>query len=182
MQGEHQASNAAATLAAVEAFLGADMLSADVVRAAFEDVTSPGRLEVVRLGPTVLVDAAHNPAGAQVIADSLAEAFGFERLIGLVAILQDKDADGILGALEPVLAEVVISRTSSPRSMDVDELADIAIDVFGEDRVHLRERLDDALDTAIGLAEEGGQTGTGVLATGSVTMAADIRLLLGLTR
>ncbi|MFI7587004.1 bifunctional folylpolyglutamate synthase/dihydrofolate synthase [Spongisporangium articulatum] len=178
LHGAHQARNAAAALAAVEAFLGADRLSIDVVRAAFEDVTSPGRLEVVRRGPTVLVDAAHNPAGAAVLADGLEEAFGFSKLIGLVAVLADKDADGILGALEPVLAEVVISRTSSPRSMDVDELAEIAIDVFGEDRVHVRERLDDALDFAIGLAEAGGELGGGVLCTGSVTMAADIRTLL----
>lgn len=180
LHGAHQASNAAAALAAVEAFLGAEQLSVDVVRAAFEDVTSPGRLEVVRHGPTVLVDAAHNPAGAQVLADSLEEAFGFTRLVGLVAVLADKDADGILGALEPVLAEVVVSRTSSPRSLDPAELGEIAIDVFGEDRVHVRDRLDDALDTAIGLAEAGGRRGSGVLATGSVTMAADVRLLLRL--
>ena len=73
-----------------------------------------------------------------------------------------------------------MSRTSSPRSIDPNELGEIAIDVFGEDRVHVRDRLDDALDTAIGLAEAGGQVGAGVLATGSVTMAADVRLLLGL--
>lgn len=178
LHGAHQAANAAAALSAVEAFLGAGKLSIDVVRAAFEDVTSPGRLEVVRRGPTVLVDAAHNPAGAQVLADSLEEAFGFNRLVGLVAVLADKDADGILGALEPVLDEVVVSRTSSPRSIPPDELGEIATDVFGEDRVHVRDRLDDALDTAIGLAEAGGQVGAGVLATGSVTMAADVRLLL----
>ena len=137
-------------------------------------------MEVVRRGPTVLVDAAHNPAGATVLADSLAEAFGFNTLIGLVAILQDKDAEGILGVLEPVLDEVVISRTSSPRSIDPHELGEIAEDVFGEDRVTVFDRLDDALDYAIGRAEEGGLIGGGVLATGSVTMAADIRLLLGI--
>ena len=180
LHGAHQARNAAAALVAVEAFLGAGQLSADVVRAAFEDVTSPGRLELVRRSPTVLVDAAHNPAGAQVLADSLEEAFGFTRLIGLVAVLEDKDADGILGALEPVLSDVVVSRTSSPRSVDPGELGEIAVDVFGEDRVQVVERLDDALDAAMGLAEAGGELGGGVLATGSVTMAADIRLLLGL--
>ncbi len=185
LHGIHQAGNAAAALAAVEALLltsgegeTATGLDADVVRAAFADVDSPGRLEVVRSGPTVLVDAAHNPAGAEVLASSLEEAFGFTNLIGLVAVLQDKDAEGILGALEPVLSEVVITRTSSPRSTDPHELGEIAIDVFGEDRVTVLDRLDDALDHAIGLAEAGGQIGGGVLATGSVTMAADVRLLL----
>jgi dihydrofolate synthase/folylpolyglutamate synthase len=196
LHGVHQADNAAAALAAVEALLissggfqsteqagrsgSSGGLDIDVVRAAFADVDSPGRMEVVRRSPTVLIDAAHNPAGAATLAGSLEEAFGFNSLIGLVAVLQDKDADGILGALEPVLDEVVITRTSSPRSMDPTELGEIAVDVFGEDRVKVFDRLDDALDYAMGRAEEGGQIGGGVLATGSVTMAADVRLLLGL--
>jgi dihydrofolate synthase/folylpolyglutamate synthase len=192
LHGVHQAYNAAAALAAVEALLissggfestdaaSASGLDIEVVRAAFADVDSPGRMEVVRRSPTVLIDAAHNPSGAATLAGSLEEAFGFNSLIGLVAVLQDKDAEGILGELEPVLDEVVITRTSSPRSTDPHELAEIAIDVFGEDRVTVYDRLDDALDYAMGRAEEGGQIGGGVLATGSVTMAADVRLLLGL--
>jgi dihydrofolate synthase/folylpolyglutamate synthase len=127
----------------------------------------------------VLVDAAHNPAGAAVLADAVEEAFGFEHLVGVVAVLADKDAEGILAALEPVLDEVVVTRTSSPRSLDPGELAVVAEDVFGEDRVRVAGRLDEALDVAIGLAEHGGRLGGGVLATGSVTMAADVRLLLG---
>ncbi len=191
LHGEHQAQNAATALAAVEAFLLSDGrdwsstdnsregsgLDIDVVRAAFADTSSPGRLEVVRRSPTVLIDAAHNPSGAQVLADSLEEAFGFSRLVGVVAVLEDKDAEGILGALEPVLEEVVITRTSSPRAMEPDELTEIAEDVFGEDRVSTFYRLDDALDYAMGKAEEGGMIGGGVLATGSVTMAADVRRL-----
>jgi dihydrofolate synthase/folylpolyglutamate synthase len=67
LYGEHQAHNAAAAVAAVEALLGADAgLDVEVVRAALADVDSPGRLEIVRRGPTVLVDAAHNRAGADV--------------------------------------------------------------------------------------------------------------------
>lgn len=193
LHGVHQAYNAAAALAAAEALLissggfqttdeasgSTGGLDIDIVRAAFADVDSPGRMEVVRRSPTVLIDAAHNPAGAATLAGSLEEAFGFNTLIGLVAVLQDKDADGILGELEPVLDEVVITRTSSPRSMDPTDLGEIAIDIFGEDRVKIFDRLDDALDYAMGRAEEGGLIGGGVLATGSVTMAADVRLLLG---
>ncbi|MBT0773575.1 bifunctional folylpolyglutamate synthase/dihydrofolate synthase [Kineosporia sp. J2-2] len=195
LHGAHQAQNAATALAAVEAFLLSDGrdwdtgdnsregtgLDIDVVRAAFADADSPGRLEVVRRSPTVLVDAAHNPSGAQVLADSLEEAFGFSRLVGVVAVLEDKDAESILGVLEPVLDEVVITRTSSPRAMDPDELGEIAEDVFGDDRVTTFQRLDDALDYAMGRAEEGGLIGGGVLATGSVTMAADVRRLFRLT-
>jgi dihydrofolate synthase/folylpolyglutamate synthase len=183
LHGVHQAHNAACALAAAEATLNRggspEPLDADVVRAAFAGMDSPGRLEVVRRSPTVLVDAAHNPAGAAVLADAVEEAFGFAHLVGLVAVLADKDAEGILAALEPVFEEVVVTRTSSPRSIDPDELREIAEDVFGEDRVHVAGRLDAGLDTAIGLAEAGGRLGGGVLATGSVTMAADVRLLLG---
>jgi dihydrofolate synthase/folylpolyglutamate synthase len=126
----------------------------------------------------VLVDAAHNPAGAAVLADALREAFTFTRLVGVVGVLADKDAEGILGALEPVLDEVVVTRSTSPRAIDPGELAEIAEDVFGDDRVHVAARLDDAIDTAIGRAEEGGLVGGGVLVTGSITLAADVRRLL----
>jgi dihydrofolate synthase/folylpolyglutamate synthase len=180
LYGEHQAHNAACAVAAVEALLGATGggLDPDVVRAALADADSPGRLEVLRGGPTVLVDAAHNPAGAAVLADALREAFTFTRLVGVVGVLADKDAEGILGALEPVLDEVVITRSTSPRAVDPQELAEIAEDVFGDDRVHVAARLDDALDAAIGRAEEGGLVGGGVLVTGSITLAADMRRLL----
>jgi dihydrofolate synthase/folylpolyglutamate synthase len=179
LYGEHQARNAAAAVAAVEALLGADGgLDVEVVRAALADVDSPGRLEVVRSGPTVVVDAAHNPAGAAVLADAVRESFTFTRLVGIVGILADKDAEGILGALEPVLDEVVVTRSRSPRAIDPDELGEIAVDVFGEDRVHVAARLDDAIDIAFGRVEEGGLVGGGVLATGSITLAADIRRLL----
>jgi dihydrofolate synthase/folylpolyglutamate synthase len=179
LYGEHQARNAAAAVAAVEALLGADGgLDVEVVRAALADVDSPGRLEVVRGGPTVVVDAAHNPAGAAVLADAVRESFTFTRLVGIVGILADKDAEGILGALEPVLDEVVVTRSRSPRAIDPYELGEIAVDVFGEDRVHVAARLDDAIDIAFGRAEEGGLVGGGVLATGSITLAADVRRLL----
>src|SRR4051812_6709725 len=179
LYGEHQAHNAAAAVAAVEALLGADAgLDVEVVRAGLADVDSPGRLEVVRRGPTVVVDAAHNPAGAAVLADAIRESFTFTRLVGIVGILADKDAEGILGALEPVLDEVVVTRSRSPRAIDPGELGEIAVDVFGEDRVHVAARLDDAIDIAFGRAEEGGLVGGGVLATGSITLAADIRRLL----
>ncbi len=180
LYGEHQAHNAACAVAAVEALLGtgAGGLDPDVVRAALADADSPGRLEVLRGGPTVLVDAAHNPAGAAVLAEALRESFTFTRLVGVVAVLAVKDAEGILGALEPVLDEVVVTRSTSPRAIDPGELAEIAEDVFGEDRVHVAARLDDAIDTAIGRAEEGGLVGGGVLATGSITLAADVRRLL----
>ncbi len=181
--GAHQATNAATALAAVEAFLGGGSaaLNPDLVRAGFASVVSPGRLEVVRRGPTVVVDAAHNPHGAQALAAAVQDSFDFTALIGVIAVLADKDARGLLETLEPVLSEVIITRSSSPRATDVDALAAIAVDVFGAERVEVAPRLADAIDIAISRADAaaGELGGTGVLITGSVVTAAEARALLG---
>jgi dihydrofolate synthase / folylpolyglutamate synthase len=158
---------------------GGDQLDVELVRAAFVGAPAPGRLEVVRTGPTVLVDATHNPAGMAATVSAITEEFGFTRLIGILAVMADKDVMGVLEELEPVLDELIVSRNSSPRSMPAHELAVVAEDVFGEDRVHVVPRLDDAIDQAIGLADESGEfAGAGVLITGSVATAGDARLLL----
>jgi dihydrofolate synthase/folylpolyglutamate synthase len=185
LHGVHQAHNAAVALAAVEAFLGGShsergRLDVDLVRAGFAGVSSPGRLEVVRRSPTVLLDAAHNPAGAAAAALAIDQDFDFTRLIGVFAAMADKDVRGILGHFEPLLAEIVVTEVASPRAMPVDDLAAVAVELFGADRVEVIPRLDDALDTAIGLAEEEGQmAGAGVLVTGSVFTVAEARTLLG---
>jgi dihydrofolate synthase/folylpolyglutamate synthase len=188
LHGAHMAHNAAVALAAVEAFFGvgsqhARRLDADIVREAFASVTSPGRLELVRTSPSVLLDAAHNPGGAQAAADAVREAFDFSRLVGVVGPSGDKDVRGVLEAFEPVFAEVVVTRNSTPRGMDVDELAALAVEVFGEERVQVEPGLDDALEAAITLAEEEGEyAGAGVLVTGSVITVGEARLLLGRKR
>lgn len=183
LHGAHQAQNAVLALAAVEAFLGGGTTALDpqVVADAFARVTSPGRLEIVRRSPTVLVDAAHNPAGARALAAALAGSFTFGRLVGLVAVMADKDATGILEELESVLDEVVVTRTTSLRGMSPARLGELAADVFGEHRVHVVGDLPDALDLAVELAERdapGGVSG-GVVATGSVITAGEVRMLLG---
>ncbi|MFF3454197.1 bifunctional folylpolyglutamate synthase/dihydrofolate synthase [Streptomyces sp. NPDC002730] len=185
LYGAHQAHNAAVALAAVEAFFGvgaeqARTLDMDTIRRAFASVASPGRLEVVRRSPTVVLDAAHNPAGARASADGITESFGFSRLIGVVGASGDKDVRGLLEAFEPIFAEVVVTQNSSHRSMDVDELAAVAVEVFGDERVVVEPRLDDALEAAITLAEEESEfAGAGVLVTGSVITVGEARLLLG---
>jgi dihydrofolate synthase/folylpolyglutamate synthase len=185
LYGAHQAHNAAVALAAVEAFFGigaehARTLDIDTVRRAFATVASPGRLEVVRSSPTVILDAAHNPHGARATADGISESFGFSRLIGVVSTSADKDAKGLLEAFEPIFAEVVVTANSSPRATDVDTLAALAVEVFGDDRVVVEPRLDDAIEAAITLAEEEDEyAGAGVLVTGSIFTVGDARLLLG---
>jgi len=184
LHGAHQAQNAALALAAVEAFLGAGKagaLDAETVREGFAGTTSPGRLERVRTAPTILLDAAHNPHGMAATVTALEEEFQFRRLVALVAVLADKDAVGMLELLEPVVDEVVVSRSSSPRGMPVERLAAYAVEVFGEDRVRVEPELPDAIAAAVELAEsdvDAGMSGVGVLVTGSVITVADARKLL----
>jgi dihydrofolate synthase / folylpolyglutamate synthase len=185
LHGAHQASNAACALAAVEVFGGGggDAIDTEVVREAFGSVSSPARLEVVRRSPTVVVDAAHNPHGAEAAAAAVQEAFGFAPLIGVLGVMADKDVEGVLAAFEPVMAAVVCSQNSTSRAMPAQELAEVARGVFGQDRVELVERLDDAIDAACRLAESGDGYGEslgsgGVLVTGSVITAGEARTLL----
>jgi dihydrofolate synthase/folylpolyglutamate synthase len=187
LHGPHQAANAALALAAVEAFFGAGAqrsLDVEAVREGFASVRVPGRLERVRAAPSVFVDAAHNPHGAGALADALEADFGFRRLVGVVGVMRDKDAAGMLSALEPVLDELVVTTNSSERAMDPTDLADVATEVFGADRVSVYPRLDDALEAAIGLAEAEGDateplSGVGVVVTGSVVTAGEARALFG---
>ncbi|WP_328617853.1 bifunctional folylpolyglutamate synthase/dihydrofolate synthase [Amycolatopsis sp. NBC_00355] len=187
LHGAHQAQNAALALAAVEAFFGAGkdkQLVMEAVREAFAEVENPGRVERVRAAPTVLLDAAHNPHGARALAATVAEEFAFRRLVGVVGVMAEKDARGILDALEPVLSDVVVTRNSSPRSMPLEELNDLAISIFGEDRVVAETDLQTAVETAIALVEssddpEEALAGGGVLVTGSVVTAGEARTLFG---
>ncbi|MBO0864850.1 MAG: bifunctional folylpolyglutamate synthase/dihydrofolate synthase [Mycobacterium sp.] len=193
LHGEHQAHNALLALAAVEAFFGAGaqrQLDVDAVRAGFSAVTSPGRLERMRSAPTVLIDAAHNPAGAGALAQTLTDEFAFQFLVGVVSVLADKDVGGILTALEPVLDRIVVTHNGSPRALDVESLALAAEQRFGPDRVLTAENLRDAIDTATALVDDASAaweadgtatpfTGTGIVVTGSVVTAGAARTLFG---
>ncbi|MFC0506909.1 bifunctional folylpolyglutamate synthase/dihydrofolate synthase [Micromonospora costi] len=184
LHGAHQAQNAAVALAAVEAFLGAGarrQLDVETVREGFAAASSPGRLERVRSAPTVLLDGAHNPHGMAATVAALQEEFAFSKLVAVVGVLGDKDAPALLELLEPVVDQVVVTTNSSPRAMPARELAALAAEVFGPERVEVAEEMPDAIEAAVALAEEdvpGELSGVGVLITGSVVTVADARRLL----
>ena len=183
LYGAHQAQNAVLALAAVEAFTGEEPLHADLVHEAFGQMTSPGRLEIVRRSPTIVLDAAHNPHGAAALAAALQDSFTFSPLVGVVGVMADKDYEGVLSELEPVLAHIVCTQNSTPRAMPAQELAEVAEGIFGVDRVHVAPRLEDAIDQAATLAEQGGTYGEaigsgGVLVTGSVITVGEARVML----
>ena len=176
LHGKHQASNAAAALIAVEAFFGEQDLDIDAVRAGFANVTSPGRCEIIHRDPTIILDAAHNPHGAKAIAETLQTEFTFDDVTGIVALMADKDALGILQALEPVMNQIIVTTNSSERSMSVADLTKLANQVFGADRVFAAGSLPEAIDKAIQdairpLSEES----LAIVITGSVVTVGEAR-------
>jgi dihydrofolate synthase/folylpolyglutamate synthase len=176
LHGKHQASNAAAALIAVEAFFGEQDLDIDAVRAGFANVRSPGRCEIIHRDPTIILDAAHNPHGATAFAETLQSEFTFDDVTGIVALMADKDALGILQALEPVMNQIIVTTNSSARSMSVADLTKLASQVFGADRVFAADNLMQAIEKAIKdsvrpLSEES----LAIVITGSVVTVGEAR-------
>lgn len=168
--GDHQAENAALAIAAVESFLGGASveLDPDILAEAFATVTSPGRLQLISTEPTVLIDAAHNPHGAQSLAKALQTYFTFDDVTAVVAILQDKDAEGILAALKSQFTRVIVTTAPSERTLSAAKLGAIAVEIFGADNVIIEADADVAIEMARGYAAHSPKGA--VLVTGSITL------------
>ena len=131
--GQYQAHNAAAALVAVEAFMGGRGLDGRIVEQGLMNASSPGRMQVVRHSPTIIVDAAHNPAGAATLREAIESSFAFARIAGVYAAMGDKDVEGVLSEVEPFLDHLVVTQMPGERAADVARLAEIAEEVFGPD-------------------------------------------------
>lgn len=174
LHGAYQAANAAVAIAAVEEFLGSATapLSDIILRPALADVSSPGRLQVVSKSPRIILDAAHNPHGAASLAAALENSFGLPHVVGVVSILGEKDAEGIFRHLETVMAEVIITKSTSVRATDTAELAAIAREIFGDDRVSVEDDFRDALSLAeVKLPPTPNST---IVVTGTVSLVGDV--------
>lgn len=171
VHGPHQAANAATALVALENLLGDDEpLNPAAIGHAFETFRMPGRLEVVHRSPTVVIDIAHNPNGAQVLANGLATAMTFSHLTCVIGVLDDKDAAGIITALSPLVDHWIISTAPSERAVSADELATEVVSIVGAARVEVIPDLAQAFDAAMESADRAG-AGSGILITGSATVA-----------
>ncbi|MFM7500766.1 MAG: bifunctional folylpolyglutamate synthase/dihydrofolate synthase [Actinomycetota bacterium] len=181
LYGQHQASNAATALAAVEVFAGETKLDEEIVRQAFANATSPGRCEIVGRNPTIIIDAAHNPHGAKSLKKTISEEFDFSALIGVIAPMGDKDVTGILEVLEPVLDRVIVTRNSSHRAADVVELKSLAMEIFGSDRVSACDNLEQGITQAVEMARTSNalnDSNIAVLIAGSVVSAGEARAII----
>ena len=176
LHGKHQASNAAAALVAVEVFFGENELDIDAVREGFAQVKSPGRCEVIHRDPTIILDAAHNPHGSIALHQTLDSEFTFDEIIGVVGVMGDKDARGILLNFEKFMDSIIVTKNSSHRAMDVSDLEKLSIEIFGADRVHSAPNLEAAIEKALKdsirpLSDES----LGIVVTGSVVTVGEAR-------
>ncbi len=175
LYGKHQAHNAAVAIAAVESFLGdgEQRLADDVVAEGLATVTSPGRLQLIGIEPSVLVDAAHNPHGAQALARALLSSFAFDTITAIVGVLADKDERGIIEALDPVVDRFIVSRSDSARAIEASTLAETVDAIAGPDRV----RIEPDLAVAIAEAREAAGPNDAILITGSITLVGQAMLI-----
>ncbi|TFD94077.1 bifunctional folylpolyglutamate synthase/dihydrofolate synthase [Cryobacterium lactosi] len=173
LYGTHQAQNAAVAIAAVESFLGAgsQALVEDILVEGLATATSPGRLQLVGIEPTVLVDAAHNPHGALALSAALESYFDFDEIVVVVGILEDKDAAGIIDALRPAVARFHVTQSHSERAIPVDDLADLVAEHVGDADTFRFGDLAQALDAARGWAQDAPKRA--VLVAGSITLVGD---------
>ncbi|MER7796007.1 Mur ligase family protein [Microbacterium sp. NPDC096154] len=171
LYGRHQGANAALAIAAVESLIGdaARPIAGAVLTEGLAEATSPGRLQLVGIEPTVIVDAAHNPHGAAALATALREAFDFDEWGLVLGVLGDKDAIGILRELGPMAAHLFVTAPDSERATDPDALADLAESAGLRVTVHrdLGEAAEAAREWAAGSARRA------VAIAGSVVLAGE---------
>lgn len=174
VHGGYQAENAALAVAAVEAFLGggAQRIMDDVVRASFADFSSPGRLQIVNREPLTILDAAHNEDGAMSLAHALKESFGSPYAVGVISILAEKNARAILEILDDSFVEVIITQSESARAIPAEELAELASEVLGSDRVRVQANPQWALAEAAKLLSP--TLASAIVVTGSVTLVGQV--------
>ena len=169
--GRHQVDNFATAVASVEALFGRPLDEAGV-REAAATVTSPGRMEVLRRDPLLMVDGAHNPEAANALARALEEELPGVRWEIVFGTMVDKDAREMLEPFKKVITAVHAVAVDNPRARSAAETAAIASDVL-EVPVTEHESIPTALEVA-------GATGSAVLVTGSIYVVGEAREVLSL--
>lgn len=175
--GDHQAQNATVAIAAVESFLGdgSQPIAHDVVVEGLATATSPGRLQVIAIEPSVIVDAAHNPQGARAVAAAMGEYFTFEQIAIVLGVLEDKDSKHIIEALAPLTSRFHVTASNSDRALPPDDLAYLVREIAGADATFEFDTLGEAIAEARRWAEEG--PSRAVLVTGSITLVGETMAL-----
>ncbi len=173
LYGDHQAQNAAVAVAAVETFLGRGTmpLNPALVEEGLAEATSPGRLQLIGIEPTVLVDAAHNPAGAATLTAALRTYFDFDEIAFVVGVLVDKDAVGIIRELAPLATRFHATQSRSERAIDYEVLGDLVLAATNAESTYVFADLEAAIERAREWASE--EPRRAVVVTGSITLVGD---------
>lgn len=171
LYGAHQGHNAALAIAAVESLIGAGTqpIAPDVLTDGLAQVTSPGRLQLIGVAPTVLIDSAHNPHGARALVAALGDSFDFDEWGVVLGAFADKDTAGIVAALAPAATQVFVTAPDSVRAADPDALADL-VEAAGVP-VTVHRDLSDAAEAAREWAA--GSNRRAVVIAGSVVLAGE---------
>ncbi|MFV0434767.1 MAG: bifunctional folylpolyglutamate synthase/dihydrofolate synthase [Leucobacter sp.] len=170
--GRHQSENVTLAIAAVEAFFGSERpVPEEVLDEGLAQLSSPGRLQLIGTDPSVYVDAAHNPHGAEALVRAFTESFCFDELAIVVGVLAEKDAEGLLRALAPIAHRVTVTPVASPRSIDASALSRLSEEAIPDTPIEIAESLPEALDEARAWAERA--EGRAVLVVGSVLLAGE---------
>lgn len=162
----YQRGNAAVALAAAQQLAGP--IALEDACAALQGLQIPGRFETLRREPLLLIDAAHNPQSAQVLAAEVERRFPRreERPTLLIGVLADKDVAGVVGALAPLFERIVCTASRSPRSVPATELASLVAQANPAAELRVIPCIADALAA---LAKED------VVASGSITVAGEVK-------
>lgn len=169
----YQAANVASAVAAAEAALGR-ALSTGCVRRALRNVVFPGRFETLSTDPLLIIDGAHNPQSARVLADAIDRRFeGADKPMLLLAVLSDKDAGGIIDELAPHVASIAVTSSASSRAIPYHELAEMVGERTGAEPL-LYPNVMEAVESLVVNGD-----GTPVVASGSITLAGEIKGLFG---
>lgn len=173
--GEFQIQNAALAIVAAELFVN-NKLEDETIHAALEKVTSPGRIEVIKRNPTVIIDAAHNPAGIKVSREAIEESFHFDEIVLVFGCMQDKDAEKVLIALREFASKIVLTRVAVERAMDFTVLSEFCKKLIPESEILFSGELPLALNTAIDYAKS--RESCGVVVMGSIALAGAVKGLI----
>ncbi len=177
LRGRHQVDNAITAVRLLEELSaqGTFVVAESAVAAALTDVEWPARLEYLpHHGHTVVIDGAHNPAGARALSSYLRETYG-RRLPMVVGIMRDKDVDGLIEALAPAASQFVMAAASSPRAATPGELRASAERVAPDVACLESASPQDAVATALTLGDP-------IVVAGSLYLAGEVRANLWYTR
>jgi dihydrofolate synthase/folylpolyglutamate synthase len=175
--GAHQVVNAAVALAVLQRVRAAGVpISGEAIKTGLRLVNWPGRMEVVRRSPWLVLDAAHNGASAERLSEALTSIFPFHKMILVFGAFTDKDVTGMFKALLPITSHLILIRVISPRAFSTDQLAALAGSSGYTGPLELIPSAQEALTRAEALAGPGDL----ICITGSVAGVGEMRTILGL--